>query len=107
MAETLSHHYADGRLDEAEFKSRLDRAMGATTRADLDGLLSDLPPLDEPSARPRRRSRLAAVVLVVVALLCALAVLSAPYHFPWIIVAIVAFVLWRRDHRRWAHRSPL
>ena len=31
MAETLCGHYADGRLDEAEFKSRLDRAMGATT----------------------------------------------------------------------------
>lgn len=29
MADTLSKHYADGRLDDAEFKMRLDRAMAA------------------------------------------------------------------------------
>ena len=32
VADTLSRHFADGRLDAAEFKERLDRAMGATTR---------------------------------------------------------------------------
>ena len=33
----------DGRLDAAEFKERLDQAMSAKTRADLAGLLTDLP----------------------------------------------------------------
>ena len=31
VAEELSKHYADGRLDAAEFKERLDQAMGAKT----------------------------------------------------------------------------
>jgi hypothetical protein len=43
VAERLSRHYADGRLDDAEFEARLDRAMRATTRADLLGLFADLP----------------------------------------------------------------
>ena len=51
VAEKLSHHYADGRLDQTEFKSRLDRAMGATTRGDLGGLFDDLPPLAQEARR--------------------------------------------------------
>src|ERR1700722_16122211 len=53
MSETLSKHYADGRLDDAEFKLRLDKALGAKTRGALSGLLSDHPPL-HPEV-PRRR----------------------------------------------------
>ena len=45
VADKLSRHYAEGRLDEAEFKSRLDTAMSATTRGDLHGLFHDLPSL--------------------------------------------------------------
>ncbi len=33
VADKLSRHYAEGRLDEVEFKNRLDTAMSATTRA--------------------------------------------------------------------------
>jgi hypothetical protein len=63
LSELLSKHYGDGCLDAAEFQERLDRAMSAKTRADLSGLLVDLPnlqteeqaasPLPPPSRRPR------------------------------------------------------
>ena len=43
VADHLAHHFSDGRLDEAEFGERLDRAMRARTMADLSGLLADLP----------------------------------------------------------------
>src|SRR5580693_488018 len=43
IADRLAKHFSDGRLDEAEFGERLDRAMRAKTMADLSGLLSDLP----------------------------------------------------------------
>jgi Domain of unknown function (DUF1707) len=43
MADRLAKHFSDGRLDEAEFGERLDRAMRAKTVADLSGLLADLP----------------------------------------------------------------
>src|SRR5260370_34644223 len=56
VTDRLSKHYGDGRLDEEEFNERLDRAMKAKTRADLDGLLDDLPGLGEPPAPSAVRS---------------------------------------------------
>jgi len=54
VADRLSKHYGDGRLDEEEFNERLDRAMKAKTQSDLDGLFDDLPEpeLPRPVARP-------------------------------------------------------
>ncbi|MGH9068105.1 MAG: DUF1707 SHOCT-like domain-containing protein, partial [Acidimicrobiales bacterium] len=49
VAEELSRHFGDGRLDQAELDERMARTMGAKTRADLSGLLDDLPPVP-PSA---------------------------------------------------------
>src|SRR5215475_7510316 len=65
IADRLAKHFSDGRLDQAEFDDRLDRAMRAKTRADLVGLLTDLPeglpvsPADDPerSRNQRRRER--------------------------------------------------
>ncbi len=66
MADRLARHYGDGRLDQAEFNARLDKALRATTVADLAGLLADLPdgqrvpllspvPDDGPAAQAGRR----------------------------------------------------
>jgi hypothetical protein len=61
IADRLAKHFSDGRLDEAEFHERLDRAMRATTMADLTGLLSDLPDDElvqpEPPTGGRRHQR--------------------------------------------------
>jgi hypothetical protein len=43
VAELLGQHYADGRLDQAEFDERVGRTMAAKTRGDLAGLFDDLP----------------------------------------------------------------
>lgn len=51
VADRLAKHYGDGRLDQAEFEQRLDQAMRAKTRADLIGLLTDLPE-DQPQGGP-------------------------------------------------------
>jgi DUF1707 SHOCT-like domain len=63
VADRLGKHYADGRLDQAEFNERVDRAMSAKTQSDLTGLFDDLP-LTESEAglaavpdRPRREHR--------------------------------------------------
>jgi uncharacterized protein DUF1707 len=111
VADKLSRHYAEGRLDESEFKRRLDTAMSATTRGDLHGLFHDLPllPSDPPPPPPRHRRILPWVVAVV---FLAIAVgASVPYyplyHVPWLLFAVIGFVLWRRAAGRppWHHHS--
>ena len=83
-----------------EFKTRLDTAMSATTRGDLNGLFHDLPPLpsEPPPPPPRHRRILPWVALV--AFLAIVAGATIPfypmYHVPWLLVAVVGFVLWRR-----------
>lgn len=59
VVDALSKHFADGRLDQTEFDERMGKAMSAKTRADLSGLLVDLPTFgdqSEPSVRMHRRS---------------------------------------------------
>jgi len=50
VTDRLAQHFADGRLDQAEFDARVDKAMNAKTRADLTGLFDDLPETGAPAA---------------------------------------------------------
>jgi Domain of unknown function (DUF1707) len=100
VADKLSRHYAEGRLDEVEFKARLDTAMSATTRGDLNGLFDDLPrlPSEPPPSPPRHRRILPWVLVVVLVAIAAGATMPfyPLYHVPWILFAFAAFFLWRR-----------
>lgn len=128
VADRLSKHYSDGRLDQAEFNERLDRAMNAKTQADLNGLFADLPATHEPDKaakavrqpdqRPRNRrpvQRVLGLILIAVVAIFAARALMWPFFglfgfaghvlfvpVPWILIAIVAFVCWRiaTRHRR-------
>jgi Domain of unknown function (DUF1707) len=110
VADRLSKHYGDGRLDEEEFNERLDRAMKAKTHGDLAGLLDDLPDGDRPTALAPQRQRpgprilpLALIVLVAIAVGQAVArsVLFFPFwHVPWLLIGIVVFLCWRFAWRR-------
>ncbi len=105
VAEALSQHYSDGRLDGTEMKERLERAIGAKTRGDLAGLLDDLPPLGQAPAPVRRRHR-AGLWLAACAVL---AFMSTPWQYahwmwfprvPWLFLGLVGLLLWRRSRRR-------
>ena len=108
VADNLSRHFADGRLDQPEFKSRLDRAMEATTRGDLGGLFDDLPRLpsqDPPEPEHRRRFVPVIAVIVVVSLVVSLAAVANRsgdyfFHVPWPIFLVAGALLWRRARRR-------
>ncbi|HZD66964.1 MAG TPA: DUF1707 domain-containing protein [Acidimicrobiales bacterium] len=105
VVDALSAHYAEGRLDEAEFTQRHDQAMGAKTRADLAGLLADLPGPEAPEpapAPPRRRRPRSVALLVAVAVLAALAV-AHPFHVLWVPALIVLACVLGCRHR---HRQP-
>ena len=100
VADALSRHYSDGRLDETEFNDRLEKAMSAKTHADLAGLMTDLPRLvptqaEAPPPPARRWPHLGLLVAVAV-----FAVIAAGYttpHVPWLLIAIFAFFLFRRS----------
>ena len=96
VADRLSKHYGDGRLDEEEFNERLDRAMKAKTQSDLDGLFDDLPepqpprPVTRPDPHshprppgPRPFSRIAFLALVVVLAIMVGQWLAHPFVFPF------------------------
>jgi len=51
----LREHVVDGRLTLDEFSERVERALRATTRGELDALMADLPAAT--SVRPSRRRR--------------------------------------------------
>jgi hypothetical protein len=70
VADRLAEHFADGRLDQAEFDDRVGRAMNAKTRGDLNGLFTDLPEAGAPAVPdgPRRRHRHPVLLTVLVVL---------------------------------------
>jgi uncharacterized protein DUF1707 len=57
VADQLSRHYGEGRLDEGELSRRLDQVMTATTYGDLSGVLQDLPAPALARQPDRRGSR--------------------------------------------------
>ena len=48
----LQEAFAEGRIDDAEFDVRMRTALSARTRADLDGLLADLPAASPVASGP-------------------------------------------------------
>jgi hypothetical protein len=100
VSERLSRHFADGRLDQVEFSTRLDRATRATTRGDLDGLFDDLPRLGDEPAPPRaRRRRLVPFLLIVVLMVVAAQSMASLAHIPWLLLVAVGLLLWYRRGR--------
>jgi uncharacterized protein DUF1707 len=109
VADRLAKHYGDGRLDEAEFNERLDRAMKAKTQADLNGLFDDLPETGgadggvagtgpAPPVRPRRRYPYHRFLILVLIVIAATAIGHAVIHwyFPWLLIGLLAFLWLRR-----------
>ena len=107
MADRLAEHFADGRLDQAEFDERVGRAMSAKTRADLSGLFDDLPETGAPAMpeRPRRRRRypiltVALLVLITVAAAHVVAAVTVPWLWVGFLVVILLFATGTIGHSR-------
>jgi hypothetical protein len=111
VADRLGDHFAEGRLDQAEFDERAARAMSAKTRADLSGLFDDLP---DAGTRPqtgaaaavperrggRRHPLLVLVLLVIVAVAAAHAVVAATVPWLWLgFLAAIVFIATRGTAR--------
>jgi DUF1707 SHOCT-like domain len=122
VADRLSKHYSDGRLDQAEFNERLDRAMKAKTQSDLNGLFADLPATEDPGKQVRERSappptrrprhRIIGLVLIIVIAAVVGHALALPFFFwnplgglfPWLLIGLIVFLWWRSSSGRSSQR---
>jgi hypothetical protein len=128
VAAELREHYAQGRLSMEDFNQRLDAAYAATTRGDLDKLISDLPhakPAGTPLPAPppgslrhgphfappgagfgrgeRRRAWFGRFTTLLAAVASLLIVLMVHLSFPWpgrLGLLVVIFTLLRGLLRR-------
>jgi uncharacterized protein DUF1707 len=122
VAELLGQHYADGRLDQAEFDDRIGRTMAAKTRGDLAGLFDDLPETGPAGAGaagpggpagpvtyrgPRRRGGIArALLLLLLVFICvnfawhAFTSLFFIQPLVWAFVIVAVILLVNRSARR-------
>jgi Domain of unknown function (DUF1707) len=105
VTDRLAEHFADGRLDQAEFDDRVGRAMSAKTRADLNGLFHDLPETGAPAVpqAPGRRHGhpvLLFVLLVIVLSATAHALWWATWPMLWLGVLVVAVLFATRSFGR-------
>ena len=108
VADELSKHYTEGRLDQEEFDQRLNQAMAAKTYRDLAGLLQDLPQADAPvvPAAPVRRRRGTGLGKLILIVLIAIVLVSAAHAGTWMLgpvlwIALICaiVVLAARRHR--------
>jgi hypothetical protein len=122
MSECLSQHYADGRLDDAEFQERLGRAMSAKTRSDLSGLTYDLPrgdgevavPVPAPHHRRPWYTRVLVFAAVWLVIWTAIATLGSIWSWvalpaighAWLFITAIALFLMIRRSRRHGHMHP-
>jgi hypothetical protein len=107
VADRLSKHYGDGRLDQAEFDERIDQAMRAKTQADLSGLFADLPgdepPVAPPARQHRPRQRRFIFLVLVVVLAAAVGQALAHSFVLWLLIGLVAFLWLRHGPRPYHH----
>lgn len=104
----LTTHFADGRLNHAEFDERADAALAARTQDQLRALFKDLPSpvpgFGMRSAHVEEEPQGAAMhggpLLILVPVLLLLAIVAALHGAPPFPLFAVAFLLSRR-HRRW------
>jgi hypothetical protein len=93
VIEDLRQHAADGRLTMDEFEQRVTEALAATTRADLEPVLRELPALErESKSRPRVRRSMpmpsARAMLTAVAIVFAVVMFTQGVW--WIIFPLMA-----------------
>jgi hypothetical protein len=107
-AESLSAHYAAGRLDRVEFDERLAAVYAAKTGSELAPLFADLPGsqvalVQDQRAAARRRPAFHPVLLLLAFFLVASTVGAIANGYPPVFLFFAAFWILRGRHRRAGH----
>ena len=103
-AERIRRSHSEGRLDTDELQQRLERCYQAKTVGELDELVTDLPPQEQPSpgysARQfgpwRRRLFPLAPLLFALVVVCVV----TGHHALWFLIPL-AFLYWKFCWWRW------
>jgi hypothetical protein len=109
IGDRLRRHHAEGRLDSDEFATRLDGCYAAKTLGELDELVRDLPPEEEPHARrrfgfvPLRIVPMVPLVPLFIALITVSAITGhGGFWFVFPLLFFARFWFWGR----WQRRGP-
>ena len=102
VVEALRGHAQSGRLTSEELEQRVEAALAATTRADLDALQRDLPTAPRPPAAVRRERTHGPGLLPIALLLIAIwAFTGAGYFWPiWPLLWFAFAAMMRHGHIR-------
>jgi hypothetical protein len=111
LAEALGEHFIAGRLDYAEFDSRLTAAYGARTRADAEALFVDLPgprplrprslPIQPVAPVQHRRSAVPGWVTALPFIMFLFALITVRTGFPPLFLLPLVWVWFGAAHRAW------
>lgn len=113
VAEALRRHHLDGRLDTEELQERLERAYAARTTAELQPLLADLPPDEQPRRAAAPFAPWPPALVAVAAVVLVLATIGAVAHghpgpLPFLAVFLLLRFAWWGPRRRptaWSARG--
>ena len=108
--QSINQAFGDGRLSQDDLESRTDTALRATTRAELDSVLHDLPTEERPRSGHGRMQRTLAGVLAIlcipVLLLGALIATARHSQDNWVgVLILLAVVPVMGASAWWAFRS--
>jgi hypothetical protein len=93
--EILRQAHVEGRLDNDEFQTRLERSLTAKTYADLDELIADLPRERAAAPAGHRVGRRPWPVPFLFLPLAVIAAIAVGAHAAWLIVPLVFFFVVR------------
>jgi type VI protein secretion system component VasF len=95
VVDRLRTHAGEGRLDVEELEQRVEAALSARTRGDLDAVETDLPRPKSPRRRRRRHPLRHRLVAISVLLVVIWALTGAGYLWPmWPIGGMAVAAFW-------------
>lgn len=91
VTEILRTQHVAGRLSTDEFGERVERALTATTYADLDELIADFP-VEHDARAPRPARHRIALALTPLLLLLVAVLVATGAHALWLAIPVFVFV---------------
>lgn len=103
VVDALRGHAGDGRLEVEELEQRVEAALAARTKGELDKPLRDLP---SPPRRTRRRRRVAPAIVLLAIAAAAAVVFAETGAAGWVMWAALGWALFSFKRGRYTCVNP-